>query len=72
MTTILTIFSTSTKKLEDIVGRDLKELIPTLGIQDPRLDELMQTWDDGTSTEQRCLEIKLLPIGMILTMKHCT
>ena len=72
MTTIWTIFSTSTKKLEDIVGRDLKELIPTLGIQDPRLDELMQTWDDGTSTEQRCLEIKLLPIGMILTMKHCT
>ena len=45
MTTIWTIFTTSTKKLEDIVGRDLKELIPTLGIQDPRLDELMQTWE---------------------------
>lgn len=72
MTTIWTIYTTTTRKLEEIVGKDLKELIPTLGIQDPRLDELMRTWDDGTSTEQRCLEIKLLPIGMILSMKHCS
>ena len=70
MTTIWTIFTTSPKKLEDIVGRDLKEVVHTLGIQDPRLEELMRTWDDGTSTEQRSLELKLLPSGMILSMKH--